>query len=167
MSMQTKTCVSKVTVSIVVVLHSAIALATAEDIAGDVGATFYVDSQTGNDTNDGTSRVSAFRTFQRAVSALNRSGGDPLVLRGTFHETLSVPGINHPHGDKQKTPRRTLIRCDVSQEGEPIPAIIDGRIPPKAKSFPFDRQGKRPGFGPVQQVGHDGSFMRKVIPTSR
>ncbi|MHC4398712.1 MAG: right-handed parallel beta-helix repeat-containing protein [Planctomycetota bacterium] len=135
--------------SIVFVSLSAISAgAAADDTPGDVGETYHVDSQLGDDANNGSSRNSAFRTLKRAVAALNGAGGDTLVIRGTFHETLNLTGINYPRLDEPDPNRQTVIRCDADSEGKPHPAIIDGGIPPAAESFPFDCQGKRPGFGP-------------------
>ena len=135
--------------SIMFVLIVAItAVATADETAANVGATYYVDSQTGNDANDGLSHNSAFGTLKRAVAALDRSGGDTLVIHGTFHETLNLTGLNYPRSGRPNPNRRTLIRCDMNREGQLLPAIIDGRIPPSAESFPFDCKGMRPGFGP-------------------
>ena len=114
-----------------------------------VGMTYYADSDRGNDDNAGTSPESAFRSLKRAVAALNRSGGDTLVLNGTFHETLNLNVINFPRQRSPDPHRPTVIRVAVSADGTRQPAGIDGGIPPKAEAFPFDCQGKKPGFGPA------------------
>jgi len=124
-----------------------------------VSTTYYVNGRTGQDTNSGVSRELAFRTLKRAAAALNRAGGDTLVLRGTFHETLNLMNINNPPTGKPDLNRRTVIRCDVDANGQRLPAIIDGGIPPAAESFPFDCQGKRPGFGP----GTDNRYLDRGI----
>ena len=43
-------------------------------VEGAPGTTYYVDSESGSDTNDGTSPDSPFRTLERATAALDRSG---------------------------------------------------------------------------------------------
>jgi len=134
--------------SIVFGLLLAITPAATADETGNLGATYYVDSETGDDTNDGSSRNSPFCTLKRATAALSRSGGDTLVIRGTFHETLNLTGINNPRVGEPNPKLRTVLRCDMDPEGRPHPAVIDGGIAPSAESFPFDCQGKRPGFGP-------------------
>lgn len=124
----------------------------ASSIAGaaiDESVTYYVDSEIGSDDHHGTSRDSAFRTLKKATAALNRLGGDTLVIRGTFHETLNLAWINYlPGGGAPNPERRTTVRADVDAGGRSFPAVIDGGIVPAAESFPFDCQGKRPGFGP-------------------
>jgi hypothetical protein len=81
------------------------------------GTTYYVDSESGSDANDGTSPESAFRTLKHAAAALDRSGGDTLVVRGTFRETLNLVGINDPQQEGPDRGRPTVIRCAVDGGG--------------------------------------------------
>ncbi len=111
-------------------------------------AIYYVDSERGDDANDGTSLEMPFLTLQRGVNALNRRGGDTLVLRGEFRETLNLSWINYGRNGEALTDRTTTVRCAVDEGGGAPSALIDGGIPPRAESFPFDCRGKQPGFGP-------------------
>lgn len=129
------------------------------DFEEPVGRMYYADSATGKDTNEGTSPNSAFRTLHRIVAALDRAGGDTLVLRGTFRETLNLNGINRTRDGQPVSTRVTVIRCAVDTNGVGQPAVIDGGIPPKAESFPFDCEGKKPGFGP----GLDNRYLDRGI----
>jgi len=54
------------------------------------GATYFVDSITGNDNNNGSSPTTALKTLQAGVRKLNPAGGDTLVIRGTFKEIFST-----------------------------------------------------------------------------
>jgi hypothetical protein len=105
------------------------------------GGTFYVDSVNGDDTGYGTSWVGAFKTLNRGVVALNKAGGDTLVLKGKFQETLNIAGIN-PQADPNSP---TLIKGLTDEQGNRL-AVIDGGVA-GAANFPFDCQGKPPGFG--------------------
>jgi len=122
------------------------------------GATYYVDSIAGNDNKDGASPATALKTLQAGVRKLNPAGGDTLVLKGTFQETLTLAFLN-----TQSDPsRQTVIKCAVDASGHKLSAIIDGGIPGAAGSFPYDCQGKEPGFGP----GLGNYLYRGVIITS-
>ena len=118
------------------------------------GATYYVDSVTGNDGNAGLSPASATKTLQAGVRKLNPAGGDTLVLKGTFNETLNLSFIN----TRSDPNRETVIKCAVEANGRPLPAIVDGGIPGAASSFPYDCQGKDPGF-----VAGKGNYLDRGI----
>jgi len=131
--------------------------------AGTPGVTYHVDSERGDDGNGGLDARSAFRTLKRAAAALSRSGGDTLVLHGAFRETLELNGINSPPRGRPDPGRPTTIRCATGAGETRRRAIIDGGIPPAARSFPFDCQGKQPGFGP----GRDNRYLHRGIIIAR
>ncbi len=108
------------------------------------GAVYYVDSAIGSDANNGLSPATALKTLKKSVGKLNPAGGDTLVLKGIFQETLNLSFIN-PAADSN---RQTVITCARKANGDKLHAIIDGGIPGAASSFPYDCQGKDPGFGP-------------------
>ncbi len=124
------------------------------------GRVFYVDSQNGDDSNHGTSPTSPMRTLAQAVTRLSRSGGDKLILRGVFNETLSLNYINNPVGGSPDPNMPTVIQCDFDANGNPLPARIDGGIA-GAASFPFDKANLPPGFGPGS-----GNYLTRGITVS-
>ncbi len=120
------------------------------------GIIYYVNSTTGNDTNDGRTPGAAFKTLARGVAALNSAGGDELVIEGVFRETLNIGYKNRLADDPA---RPTVVRAAVDECGRKKQAMIDGGIPPAASSFPYDKRGLPPGFGP----GQGGYLDRGII----
>ncbi|MFB3903589.1 MAG: hypothetical protein ACE15E_09060 [Acidobacteriota bacterium] len=120
------------------------------------GTVYYVNSDTGSDTNDGLTPTTAFKTLKRGVAALSPAGGDELVIEGVFRETLDIGNKNRVAGDPN---RPTVVRAAVDECGRKKLAMIDGGIPPAASSFPYDKRGLPPGFGP----GQGGYLTRGII----
>lgn len=110
--------------------------------ACDDGVTYYVNAESGDDRNDGRSPRTALATLKRGVAALDRSGGDTLVLSGVFCETLNINWINCRQDRSQITNRITTFRNATDENGRSLPAIIEGGIAPSAESFPFDCEGR-------------------------
>jgi hypothetical protein len=74
------------------------------------GMTYYVDSETGADTNNGSTRDNAFRTLAKATAALDRAGGDTLIIRGSFRETLNLAWVNYSRGEVANPESWTTVR---------------------------------------------------------
>lgn len=111
------------------------------------GTTYYVNATSGHDHNHGLSAANALLTLRAGVAKLSPDGGDRLILQGTFQESLSIADINNPAGSAPDPTLPTVIQCDFDAAGNPLAAAIDGGIS-GASSFPFDKQGLPPGFGP-------------------
>ena len=59
---------------------------------------YYLDSQYGNDKNDGLSRQTAFRTLDK-VNSLTLTGGDKLLIKaGTVYEGSLSPKRERGNG---------------------------------------------------------------------
>jgi parallel beta-helix repeat protein len=90
---------------------------------GTVAATYYLDSVNGNDTNDGSSPATAWKTLAK-VNASKFSPGDTILLRrgGTWREQLTFPSS----GAKDAP-----IVLDAFGEG-PLPVISGADLVPPA-----------------------------------
>lgn len=110
------------------------------------GTTYYVNATTGSDDFDGRSPATAVRSLRKAAAALSATGGDRLVVEGTFAETLQLKGINNPAAASPDPAQPTVIQCAFDAAGMPAVARIDGGIT-GAASFPYDKRGLPPGFG--------------------
>jgi len=111
------------------------------------GTTYYANAVTGDDHNHGLTASSPLRTLAAAANKLSPAGGDRLCLQGTFQESLFLSGINNPVIGDPNPALPTVIQCAFDAAGKALPAAIDGGIS-GAASFPFDKQGLPPGFGP-------------------
>ena len=61
----------------------------ADETAGTVGTTYYIDAQNGNDSNDGTSESAAWKTFAN-VDDLTLTEGDQVLLKAGCTWNLSL-----------------------------------------------------------------------------
>lgn len=78
---------------------------------------FYVDSQNGNDLNEGTSVDDAFSTIKKCVDAIVAPGDECRIRRGRYHENITITG---KHGTSEKP----IILAGYQDERP----IIDGTI---------------------------------------
>jgi len=107
------------------------------------GVTYYVDSESGVDSNDGLSAASPFRTIARALESLDKRGGDKLVMRGVFYEQFLIHDLN----ELADASRPTFITAAQDAQGGYLPAVLKGGAKVGFEHWPFDQANQSEGFG--------------------
>ena len=92
------------------------------------GAVFYVDGSQGNNSNDGLTAGTAFKTIQTCVDALKDPGDECHIRAGRYHEEVQVSG-------KKGSPEKPMVIRGYQDE---IP-VIDGTIPLNPKRWKRNR----------------------------